>query len=69
MGKKKLWNHPKYFYGMVFRSLIGAICFEIRIQDKRTSKYYEKSNQNSMEVKFNYGLSIFPNIITEKWSI
>ena len=45
-------------------------------QGKRTKNYYGKSHQKFMEVillwkktKTFFGLSIIPNIITEKWGI
>ena len=50
----------------------GAICFELRIQRKKNKEILWKSpikNFIMEKTKTFFGLSIFPNIITERWGL
>ena len=80
--RKKLQNNPWYFYGMVFWSSnwkenkeACAICFEIRIPSKKKKELLQKVPSKIIsyfileKTKPFFGLSIIPNIITDKWGL
>ena len=53
---------------------VSAICFEIRILKKKNEELFRKVPSKIYEIislwkkaKKNFGLLIFPNIITEHW--